>query len=149
MIKELKGHHVLVIAVTAFAVVLTANLVMMFSATGTFPGLVVRNSYVASQGWNAKTDAQRALGWHADIDYRDGLLRVALTDAGGEAVRVPVSVLIGRPSSDAEDRTVALTPAQTGHAAPIDLAPGIWRLHVMTASPVFEVETRLIVPEAN
>lgn len=149
MIKELKGQHVLVIAVTAFAVVLTANLIMMFSATGTFPGLVVRNSYIASQGWNAKTDAQLALGWHSDIAYEDGRLHVALTDAEGQAVRVPVSVLIGRPSSDAEDKTIALSPTPTGHEAPIDLAPGIWRLHVMTTSPDFEVETRLMVPETN
>lgn len=147
MIKELKGQHVLAIAVTAFAVVLTANLIMAFSATGSFPGLVVRNSYIASQGWNEKTDAQTALGWNSDIAYQEGLLRVELIDADGNAVRVPVSVIIGRPSSDVEDRTLPLTMASNGHEAAIDLAPGIWRLHVVTTSPAFEVESRLFVPE--
>ena len=58
--KPLTGRKVLLIAVAAFGVVIAANLAMLLAATGTFPGLVVKNSYVASQGFDAKTAAQRA-----------------------------------------------------------------------------------------
>ena len=56
--RPLTGRKVLLIAVAAFAVILAANLAMLLAATGTFPGLVVKNSYVASQDWTARTDAQ-------------------------------------------------------------------------------------------
>ena len=64
---------------------------------GTFPGLVVKNSYVASQGWDRRTAAQRALGWTAAADYGNGVLRVAMTGRDGMPVRgLRVVAVVGR-----------------------------------------------------
>ena len=95
--RPLTGRKVLLIAVAAFAVILAANLAMLLAATGTFPGLVVKNSYVASQGWDRKTEAQRALGWRAAADYGDGTVRVAMTGRDGAPVRgLSVVAVVGR-----------------------------------------------------
>ena len=54
------GRHMLAVVCTFFGVVIAVNVVMAIAATGTFPGLVVANSYVASQGYNELLAAARA-----------------------------------------------------------------------------------------
>jgi nitrogen fixation protein FixH len=68
--RELTGGKVLAIFVGAFGVIIAVNLFMAYSALSTFPGLEVQNSYVASQGFNARLAKQRALGW--DVASRSG-----------------------------------------------------------------------------
>ncbi len=129
--RPLTGRKVLLIAVAAFAVILAANLAMLLAATGTFPGLVVQNSYVASQGWDRKTAAQRALGWRAAADYGDGALRVAMTGRDGAPVRgLRVVAVVGRPASARDDVRLELTEGVEGYAAPLVLAPGMWRVMI-------------------
>ncbi len=129
--KPLTGRKVLLIALAAFGVILAANLAMLLAATGTFPGLVVKNSYVASQVWDRKTAAQRALGWQAAADYGDGTLLVAMTGRDGAPVRgLSVVVVVGRPASDRDDVRLELTEAAQGYAAPLVLAPGMWRVAI-------------------
>ena len=129
--KPLTGRKVLLIAVAAFGVVIAANLVLLFAATGTFPGLVVKNSYVASQGWDRKTQAQRALGWKAAALYGDGTLRVMMTGRDGAPVAgLSVVAVVGRPASAREDVRLELTEAAEGYAAPLVLAPGMWRVAI-------------------
>ena len=128
---QLTGRKVLLIAVAAFAVILAANLAMLLAATGTFPGLVVKNSYVASQGWDRKTAAQRALGWQAAADYGDGTLRVAMTGRDGAPVRgLSVVAVVGRPASADDDVRLDLAEGAAGYAAPLVLAPGMWRVAI-------------------
>ena len=49
--------------VAAFCVIIGVNLVLAYSAIKTFPGLEVKNSYVASQKFDERKMAQEALGW--------------------------------------------------------------------------------------
>ncbi|MEM1383809.1 MAG: FixH family protein [Pseudomonadota bacterium] len=127
--RELKGWHVLAIALSAFAVIIGANMTMLFSATGSFPGLVVKNSYVASQHWNRLTATQRALGWQVGSDYEDGILTVRLTDESGAPVPgLAVQATVGLPATDVEDREIALREAAAGYFAPVPLAAGQWRV---------------------
>ncbi|MDZ4134978.1 MAG: FixH family protein, partial [Paracoccaceae bacterium] len=42
---ELTGRKVLVITVSAFAVIIGVNLLLAYKAVSTFPGLEVKNSY--------------------------------------------------------------------------------------------------------
>ena len=139
MSKELKGFHVLMIAVGGFGIVIAANLAMLFAATGSFPGLVVKNSYVASQEWNDKAAAQNALGWHAGVAYADGAVSVRLTDAAGKpVVGADLKVTVGRPSTDVEDRVLPATAEDGVYRVPVDLGPGRWRIAVESASgPAF------------
>ena len=132
--KPLTGRKVLLIAVAAFAVILAANLAMLYAATSTFPGLVVKNSYVASQNWNARTEAQRALGWKAAASYGEGTLRVAMTGRDGAPVRgLRVMAVVGRPASARDDVRLELTEGARGYAAPLVLAPGMWLVMITGA----------------
>lgn len=148
MIPELKGRHVLFIAVTAFGIIVAANMAMLFAATGSFPGLVVKNSYVASQGWNARTRAQQALGWNSEISYQDGYLIVGLSDADGEALStLRLGAFVGRPGTDIHDQDLLLESTADGYRVPAELAPGIWQVNVTTrAGPVFSKMADLLIP---
>lgn len=63
------GRHFAIIIVGFFAVVVTVNLLMARYASATFGGVVVENSYVASQNFNTWLQAaqrEAALGWSAE-----------------------------------------------------------------------------------
>lgn len=151
--KPLTGGKVLAILLGAFGVILAANMAMLVAATGTFPGLVVKNSYVASQGWNAKTDAQRALGWQGGVVHERGELKVTLTGADGTPVHgLEVSAVVGRPASSRDDVKLALGPEGGTYAAPLALGPGRWRVAVEAtdgAGARYEAEADLWVGGAD
>lgn len=79
------GRHITAIIVAFFAVVIAVNLYMARSAVSTFGGVVVENSYVASQkynGWLKEAAREKALGWSAKAQRRgDGRLVVTLAGA--------------------------------------------------------------------
>lgn len=66
MTKRMTGWHMTAILLGFFGVVVAVNLTMATLATRTFGGVVVVNSYVASQkynGWLAAARKQDRLGW--------------------------------------------------------------------------------------
>lgn len=128
---KLTGRKVLAIAVGAFGVIIAVNLVMAYFAVNTFSGLVVRNSYIASQGFDASRDAQEALGWTVTLEHADEALRIAITGADGGTVRPDlVDVTIGRPTTDRDDMELDMQSTPSGYAAPAPLAPGTWRVEI-------------------
>lgn len=146
MTRELKGIHVLMIAVTCFGIIIAANLTMLFAATGSFPGLVVKNSYVASQKWNDRTAAQSALGWQAGVTYGDGVVRIALTAKDAPVENADLVVTIGRPSRDDQDKIYTAKVVPGGYEVAADLAPGRWRVEVATATgPAFTKTAQIVV----
>ena len=58
MARELTGRHVLAITLAAFGVVIGVNLLLAVKAVGTFPGVEVSNSYVASQVFDRERSTQ-------------------------------------------------------------------------------------------
>lgn len=135
--RELTGRHVLIIALCAFAVILTANISMMVAATGSFPGLVAKNSYVASQDFNFRAARQAALGWRTEVVYSASEVRVRVVDADGAPVRgLIANVTIGRPANAGNDREYVLVDGPEGYAIAVDLAPGAWRAAIVIADPV-------------
>ena len=58
--KQLTGRKVLLIMCSAFAVIIGVNLTLAFQAVATFPGLEVKNSYVASQSFDDDRAACRS-----------------------------------------------------------------------------------------
>jgi nitrogen fixation protein FixH len=135
--KELTGRKVLVIALSAFGVVLTVNLIMMTLAVSGFPGLVTANPYAEAQKFDAEVKAERALGWQVSTAYQDGRLHVAVLGPDGDPAQgVGVSARVGRPATDAYDRIVALKTTSDGaHEIPLDLAPGVWRVELTAVRP--------------
>ncbi|ESY87148.1 FixH family protein, partial [Mesorhizobium sp. LNHC229A00] len=64
--REFTGRHMLAIIPAFFGVVIAVNLTMATLANTSWTGLVVENTYVASQQFNRKAEegrAQAALGW--------------------------------------------------------------------------------------
>jgi len=151
MTKELTGRHVLIIVVASFGVIIAANMTMLFVATGSFPGLVVKNSYVASQGWDARAAAQRDLGWTATVTYRTGSLWVDLTDAEGRPITdVTPVVTIGRPTTDIEDRILVVAADGIHFMADVELTEGRWRVDVsVEGSETFTNTAEILIPGAD
>ena len=133
--KEFTGRKMLIVVVSFFAVIIVVNLFMAFKAVGTFPGLEVKNSYVASQSFDRNRNAQLALGWDvlATIEGED--LRLSIKDAEGTAVTVAdVEGLFGRATHVQDDQNLTFTRAEDGaYMAPVGkVAGGNWNLR-MTA----------------
>lgn len=128
---RLTGRKVALIFAAVFAVVLGVNITLMVHAIDTFSGLVVPNSYVASQTFDRNRAAQEALGWEVAIDYREGAVRLTLKDREDRAVRPQaLTVVVGRTTTEAQDRMLDLVATPEGYAAPVALGPGNWRVDI-------------------
>lgn len=146
---ELTGKHVFAITTGAFGIIIAVNMVLAFQAVHTFPGLEVKNSYVASQGFNARKAAQEALGWQLAPTYADGRIDLAFTDRDGLPVRVAgLEVLVGRTTSTADDSRPVFTEMGDVYSAPLALGRGKWMVKVTAQAPdgtLFEQRTELFV----
>lgn len=129
--RELTGRMVLAITLSAFGIIIAVNMAMAYFAVNTFPGLEVRNSYVASQGFNERLAAQRALGWQTDAQMRDRSLRVEITDAQGRPARVAeFTAILGRPTTEREDITPDFVFDGRAWVADVDVDYGNWDLRL-------------------
>ncbi|HUG61276.1 MAG TPA: FixH family protein, partial [Methylomirabilota bacterium] len=128
------GWHMLAIVFTFFGVIIAVNGLMAVAAIGTFPGLIVKNSYVASQNYNevlASARAQSEAGWRMQIDAPGGVLAGRLVDADGALRRdLAVTAIAGRPSSTRYDRLIELAETVDGYRAVDELPAGIWQVDV-------------------
>ena len=130
--KAFTGRHMALVFIGGFGVVIAVNLLMASVAVGSFHGTVVDNSYVASQnynGWLAKAEASRALGWQA-LPTRRAEGRVVL-----ETIAVPAGAAITaeaeRPLGTRE--TASLTFADQGGGRWLSneaVAEGRWKLRI-------------------
>lgn len=132
MSRTLTGRHVAAIFVAGFGVVIAVNLWMAHLAGSTFGGVVVENSYVASQHfnrWLEEADAERRLGWAATLS-RDSTGRlVARTSAIPEGARVTAD--IWHPLGRLPDRRLALEPLGQGMFASREALPaGRWAVRL-------------------
>lgn len=129
--KELTGRKVLLITASAFTVIIAVNIFMSVKAVSTFPGLEVRNSYVASQKFDARRAAQEALGWSIAAQYQGGLLHLHFTDqAGTPVIPADMQVLIGRTTEAGDDMQPAFSGHNGSYTTPVALGQGKWMLRV-------------------
>lgn len=129
---RLKGWHVLAGFVAAFGVIITVNLVMATQAIRTFPGLEVKNSYVASQEFDIRRDAQEALGWTVYADWQDGEVHLSITDADGPVRVKDLHAIVGRATQIRDDVEPVFAFNGDRYVAPLDLGAGNWNIR-MTA----------------
>jgi nitrogen fixation protein FixH len=129
MNRTLTGWHVLGIFGGCFSIIIAVNLTLAYQAIATFPGLVTKNSYVASQSFDADRSAQEALGWAVETTLADGMLGLQIKDAAGNPVRpVITKATLGRATHVAQDITPACSWTGTGFSAPAPVAAGYWTL---------------------
>lgn len=133
--RPLTGRTVAVIAAGAFLFMLVPNILLAVFAVDTFSGLVVPNSYVASQTFDRDRAAQRALGWTVAVAHEGGIVRLTIDDAHGRPVRPPaLTVTVGRPTTTRDDRVLVLEETPSGYVAAADLAPGGWRAEIVATA---------------
>lgn len=129
MSKPLTGKKVLCIALGAFGTIIAANMTLAIAAVGSFPGIEVRNGYVASQFFEAERAAQERLGWTAAARYDGDGLVIELRDAEGAPLQVDaLTTRVGRPTGQAIDRTADLVPLGKAYEIPGALDEGLWRV---------------------
>lgn len=147
MKRAFTGRDMATILVGFFGVVIAVNLVMARYASSTFGGLVVENSYVASQEfnrWLAAAEADRALGWEAAVSRRDDG-RVALTLSGAPAGTAVTGQAI-HPLGRLPDARLTFVPlGEGGYVSREVLPPGRWtlRLEALGAGHVWRHDSAL------
>ncbi|WP_330848796.1 FixH family protein [Mangrovicoccus ximenensis] len=128
---ELTGFKVLMIALAFFGVVIGVNVIMAWQAVATFPGIEVRNSYEASQEFDAHKAAQDALGWTVEARYAGKVLEIEMTGPDGAPAEVASMVaLVGWATSTRDDVTPEFTRNGAVYATPLDLPDGNWNIRL-------------------
>ena len=102
--KPITGRKVALMFIAAFSVIIGVNLVLAFNAVATFPGLEVKNSYVASQGFEADRSAQEALGWEVGAAATGGELTLSILKDGQPVQPEIQSAVFGRATNVSEDQ---------------------------------------------
>lgn len=151
MTKELKGRHVAIIFVGAFSVIIAVNLTLAFNAVSTFPGLEVKNSYVASQSFDKDRAAQQSLGWSVLAEAREGQVLLSVTDADGAPVEVAsLDATLGRATHVRDDAKPDFRFDGKRYVADADLGPGNWNIRMKAEAEdgtVFQQRVILHIPE--
>lgn len=147
------GRHMWMLALGFFGVIIAVNIGMATVAMRSWTGLVVDNSYVASQDFEEKRlahEAQTAAGWHADFSYGEGTARLAIVDKANAPVDLgTVTLLLNRPVGGHDDQTLTLTAdAEGAYSAAVALPEGLWEATVTadnTALGPYELRARIRV----
>lgn len=132
MSTRFTGRHMAIIMILFFGTIITVNIVMARLASSTFGGIVVDNSYIASQEFNTwldKAEAQKALGWEAAITRMPDD-RVAITLKGAPA-STTISAIARHPLGHAPDHPLAFAADGNGKWISQNGLPlGRWMLRI-------------------
>lgn len=129
--REFTGRHALLLFGGAFTVIIAVNLLLAFSAVRTFPGLEVKNSYVASQKFNERLAEQQQLGWSVLAQEHQGQIVLDITDSAGVPVQVAaLEAVLGRATHVRDDQTLDFRFDGQSYVAPVDLADGNWNIRL-------------------
>lgn len=129
--RKITGKHVAIGFVSAFGVIISVNLLLAYSAVKTFPGLEVKNSYVASQTFDKRRNAQEALGWDVGAHHNGGILRLSINDESGAPVRVAkLEATVGRATHVFDDVEPEFRFDGQGYVAEVPLGEGNWNIRM-------------------
>lgn len=128
--KEITGWHVLAGFVGAFSIIIAVNLTLAFQAVKTFPGLEVKNSYVASQSFDVDRAAQLALGWEVSAKLDGKILSLVILKDGTPIAPEIESATFGRATSVKYDETPAFEFNGEALVAQVAGGQGNWNLRL-------------------
>jgi nitrogen fixation protein FixH len=131
---EIKGWHVFAGFAAAFGVIIAVNLTLAFQAVKTFPGLEVRNSYVASQKFDVERDAQLALGWDVSAKLEGQTLSLVVLEGGRPIAPEIESATFGRATNVQYDETPEFTFNGKEMVAQVTGGSGNWNLRLRARS---------------
>lgn len=147
------GWHMLGVMVLFFGTIITVNLVMAWNASHSWSGLVVQNTYVASQQFNGKVAEAKAFaasGIEGDLTIEGGYITYRVVDAkGAPVIADDIVVTFKRPVDEREDFTLVLVPKGPGlFVAERDVTAGQWIVDIGTkrdGAKVFHQTVRTVV----
>lgn len=144
---EFTGRHMALVLVIGFGIVAAVNFYMASLAVGGFHGVVVENSYVASQKfntWLAEAEKARALGW----DVRPGraedghvLIETANVPAGAQ-----VEAELRRPIGERQFESLVFDAGRDGRfrsRSPVDAGRWTMRLTITAGDDVWVGESEI------
>ena len=141
MTRRFTGWHFTGIIIAFFGVVVAVNLTMAVFAMRTFGGVVVENSYVASQkynGWLEAARRQQKLAWTIEPDLDDQRrVTIALSIDGAK-----VSGFARHPLGREADVPLTFVTKGTRSRTVDALPPGRWTIHLLVRRG--QSEARLI-----
>ncbi len=133
--RTFTGWHMLAIFCGCFAVIISVNLALAYSAVKTFPGLETKNSYIASQSFDARRAEQQSLGWEVYAEARGGLLILSIKDSEGQPVQAgSLDAVLGRATHVQDDRSPDFSFDGRAYVARETLAPGNWNIRMKATS---------------
>jgi len=148
----LTGWHMLAIMLSFFGVIISVNFFMAYKAVSSWSGLVVPNTYVASQQFNAKVAAERALvatGVTGNLTITGTSLRYEISGPDGVVAADTLVLSFRRPVGDAQDFTVTLEPLGQGiFEAQHEVRPGHWIIEAVATrggNPILHQTRRIAV----
>lgn len=136
MSRPFTGFHMLAILVIGFGIVVAVNFTMAGFAIKSFGGLVVENSYVASQHFNRWLDESRdeqALGWGAKVSRDEAGHIVIVTHGPPQDARV--SAQLRHPLGLEQDTDLVFD--RTGpdrYRSRSEIKPGRWTVRLTIAA---------------
>ena len=130
--RRFTGKHAAAVFIGSFAVIISVNILLAVSAVRTFPGLEVKNSYVASQKFDGRRTAQETLGWSVRADAKGGLVILAITDVNGQPVEVAdLKATVGRATHVKDDITPEFRFDGDAYVAKAELDEGNWNIRMV------------------
>lgn len=136
--QKFTGWHMAIVMGLFFGTIITVNMTLAYYANSSWTGLVVKNSYVASQKFNSETarlEKQQAMGWKISADYNNGIVTLGVNDRVGKALELSeLTAKIGRPVTEVDDRYLPLTKLDDGSfQAETTLAKGVWQIDMVAS----------------
>lgn len=143
------GWHMLTIMVLFFGTVIAVNITMAWNAVSSWSGLVVKNTYVASQQFNGKAEAAKAraaTGIVGRLIVDADIIRYEVTHPERGAIETDaVTLNFRRPVGESQDFSLILEKQGINiFAARHELAPGDWIVEAMAVK-----DGQLIVHEGT
>ncbi|MEP1330151.1 FixH family protein [Pseudophaeobacter sp.] len=130
--REFTGRHALMVFGGAFTVIIGVNIALAVNAVKTFPGLEVKNSYVASQEFDVRRDAQQALGWSVYASATQDQVKLEISDADGNPVEVAkLTATLGRATHVKDDQQPDFQFDGAAYVAPAELGDGNWNIRMV------------------
>lgn len=132
--KKITGWHVFGVFALAFGVIIAVNILLAVQAVRTFPGLEVKNSYVASQTFDAERSAQEALDWEVAATLEGNELRLAFSQDGAPVEPLIQTAIFGRATSVGQDQEPEFFFDGTAFVAIVKGGKGNWNLRLRAQS---------------
>ena len=140
MTRAFTGWHMAAITISFFAVIIAVNLTLAVFASTSWTGLVVANSYVASQSFNRDAEIareQQALGWRVKLIVNRRLATIVILDRNNVSMAgLNIRAILQRPTDEAGDQVLKVKESGSGvYMANATIGSGVWIADITAEGP--------------